>query len=89
LCKYELFSRFKAVAGKHRIQWIAEGSNIDDLGDYRPGMRALKEMGIVSPLQDAGLGKDAIRKLSKKMGLPTWDKPSFACLASRLPYGEK
>jgi uncharacterized protein len=89
LCKYELFSKIKEVAGKHRIQYIAEGSNIDDLGDYRPGMQAIKELGIISPLKDAGLGKDAIRKLSKQMGLPTWDKPAFACLASRFPYGEK
>ncbi len=89
LCKYELFSKFKAVAGKHRIGWIAEGSNVDDLDDYRPGMQAIKELGIISPLQDAGLCKEAIRKLSKKMGLLSWDKPSFACLASRFPYGEK
>jgi uncharacterized protein len=89
LCKYELFSKIKEVAGKHRIQYIAEGSNIDDLKDYRPGMQAIKELGIISPLKDAGLGKDAIRKLSKQMGLPTWDKPAFACLASRFPYGEK
>jgi uncharacterized protein len=89
LCKYELFSKIKEVAGKHRIQYIAEGSNIDDLGDYRPGMQAIKELGIISPLKDAGLGKDAIRKLSKQIGLPTWDKPAFACLASRFPYGEK
>lgn len=89
MCKYELFSKVKAVAEKYRIKFIAEGSNIDDLGDYRPGMRAIKELGIISPLKDAGLGKDAIRKLSKQMGLPTWDKPAFACLASRFPYGEK
>jgi len=89
LCKYELFSKIKEVAEKHRIQYIAEGSNIDDLGDYRPGMQAIKELGIISPLKDASLGKDAIRKLSKQMGLPTWDKPTFACLASRFPYGEK
>jgi uncharacterized protein len=89
LCKYELFSKIKEVAGKHHIQYIAEGSNIDDLGDYRPGMQAIKELGIISPLKDACLGKDAIRKLSKQMGLPTWDKPAFACLASRFPYGEK
>jgi uncharacterized protein len=89
LCKYELFSKIKALARKHRINWVAEGSNIDDLDDYRPGMKALRELGIISPLQDAGLNKDSIRKLSKKMGLPTWDKQSFACLASRFPYGEK
>ena len=89
LCKYELFSKIKEVAEKHRIQYIAEGSNIDDLGDYRPGMQAIKELGIISPLKDVGLGKDAIRKLSKQMGLPTWDKSAFACLASRFPYGMK
>jgi uncharacterized protein len=89
LCKYELFSKIKEVAGKHNIQFIAEGSNIDDLGDYRPGMQTIKELGIISPLKDAGLGKDAIRILSKQMGLPTWDKPPFACLASRFPYGVK
>ena len=89
LCKYELFSKIKEAAGEYHIQYIAEGSNIDDLDDYRPGMQAIKELGIISPLKDAGLGKDAIRKLSKKMGLPTWDKQSFACLASRFPYGEK
>jgi uncharacterized protein len=87
LCKYELFSKIKEVAEKHHIQFIAEGSNIDDLDDYRPGMQAIKELGIISPLKDAGLGKDAIRILSKQMGLPTWDKPAFACLASRFPYG--
>jgi uncharacterized protein len=89
LCKYELFSKIKEVAEKYHIQSIAEGSNINDLGDYRPGMQAIKELGIISPLKNAGLGKDAIRKLSKQMGLPTWDKPAFACLASRFPYGVK
>lgn len=89
LCKYPLFSQIKEVAEKYNIQNIAEGSNVDDLGDYRPGMKALKELGIISPLKDVGLGKDVIRKLSKQMGLPTWDKPAFACLASRFPYGEK
>jgi len=89
LCKYELFSKIKEMAGKHGIPFIAEGSNIDDLGDYRPGLQAIKELGIISPLKDAGLGKEAIRILSKQMGLPTWDKPAFACLASRFPYGVK
>ena len=89
LCKYELFSKIKEVAQKYNIKHIAEGSNIDDLGDYRPGMQAIKELGIISPLKDVGFGKDAIRKLSKQMGLPTWDKQSFACLASRFPYGDK
>ncbi len=89
LCKHALFSRIKKEAKKHHIKTIAEGSNIDDLGDYRPGMRAIHELGIISPLQDAGFHKEDIRKLSKKMGLPTWDKPAFACLASRFPYGIK
>lgn len=89
LCKHELFSKIKEVAQKYNIKYIAEGSNIDDLGDYRPGMQAIKELGIISPLKDTGLGKDAIRKLSKQMELPTWDKPAFACLASRFPYGVK
>lgn len=67
LCKHELFSKIKEVAQKYNIKYIAEGSNIDDLGDYRPGMQAIKELGIISPLKDTGLGKDAIRKLSKQM----------------------
>ena len=66
LCKYELFSKFKAAAAKHHIQWMAEGSNADDVKDYRPGTQALKELGVVSPLREAGITKDAIRKLSKK-----------------------
>jgi len=89
LCKRALFSKIKAVAGRHGIEHIAEGSNRDDLRDYRPGMRAVEELGILSPLMEAGFGKAAIRKLSKQMGLPTWDKPACACLASRFPYGEK
>ena len=68
---------------------MLEGSNIDDDGDYRPGRRAIKELGVLSPLHEAGLTKIEIRALSRKMGLPTSDKPSFACLASRFPYGER
>ena len=67
---------------------LAEGSNMDDLGDYRPGRRAIQELGVRSPLQEAGLYKEEIRELSKDMNLPTWNKPSFACLASRFVYGE-
>jgi len=66
-----------------------EGSNYDDLGDYRPGLKAIEELEIVSPLREVGLTKAEIRKLSKEMGLKTWDKPSFACLSSRFPYGER
>ena len=67
---------------------MAEGSNVDDEGDYRPGMKAIAELGVKSPLREAGLKKQEIRDLSKEFDLPTWNKPSFACLASRIPYGE-
>lgn len=70
------------------MNMIVEGSNMDDLGDYRPGKRAIQELGVRSPLQEAGLYKEEIRELSKDMNLPTWNKPSFACLASRFVYGE-
>jgi len=88
LCKRELFSKMKEAAHQHGFQEVAEGSNVDDLGDYRPGLAAIEELGIRSPLRHAGLAKDEIRLLSKELGLPTWEKPSFACLASRFPYGE-
>lgn len=88
LCKRELFSKIKNVAGKDHIKYVADGSNVDDLGDYRPGMKAVQELGVVCPLREAGLGKDEIRTLSKEMDLPTWDKPAFACLSSRFPYGQ-
>lgn len=88
LCKKALFSKIKAVAIENGIPFVADGSNLDDTGDYRPGMAALKELGIVSPLKDAGLTKEDIRALSREMDLPTWNKPSFACLATRFPYGE-
>lgn len=70
------------------ITHIVEGTNLDDLGDYRPGRKAVLENGVVSPLLDAGLTKEEIRTLSARLGLPTWDKPSYACLASRVPCGE-
>jgi len=89
LCKKALFSKIGEWAQQHHIQYIADGSNMDDLGDYRPGNQAIQELGVVSPLQEAGLNKDEIRILSKEMELPTWDKPAFACLASRFPYGQK
>jgi uncharacterized protein len=89
LCKKALFSKIGEWARQHHIQHVTDGSNVDDLGDYRPGNQAAKELGVVSPLQDAGLNKDEIRILSKELGLPTWDKPAFACLASRFPYGQK
>lgn len=89
LCKSELFSKIRAAAAKEEITAIAEGSNADDPHDFRPGLRAIRELGILSPLREAGLTKAEIRSLSKEMGLPTWDKPSYACLSSRIPYGEK
>ena len=88
-CKQALFSKILDVAREHQIRTVADGSNIDDFGDYRPGMEAAKELGVVNPLQDAGLSKEDIRVLSREMGLPTWDKPAFACLSSRIPYGQK
>lgn len=89
ICKKAIFSKIVEIAGQNGITHIADGSNMDDVGDYRPGMQALKELGIEKPLMDAGLTKDDIRKLSQRMGLPTWDKPSYACLATRIPYGEE
>jgi uncharacterized protein len=88
-CKRELLSKISEVARRNNIRHVVEGSNIDDLGDYRPGIQAVKELGVGSPLQEAGLGKEDIRILSKRMDLPTWNKPALACLASRFPYGQK
>jgi pyridinium-3,5-biscarboxylic acid mononucleotide sulfurtransferase len=88
-CKRELLSKISEVARSNNIRHVVEGSNVDDLGDYRPGMQAVKELGVGSPLKEAGLGKEEIRILSKRMDLPTWNKPPFACLASRFPYGQK
>ena len=88
LCKKELFTKIMAVTLKHGIEHIAEGSNMDDNGDYRPGLIAVAEQDVKSPLRYAELTKEEIRALSKDMGLPTWNKQSFACLSSRFPYGE-
>lgn len=88
LCKHELFEKMKQLAADNGIAYVAEGSNMDDNGDYRPGLRAIAELDIKSPLRKAELTKAEIRELSKDMDLPTWDKPSFACLASRFVYGE-
>ena len=89
LCKKELFSAFLAAAREKGFEHVLEGSNVDDLSDYRPGLRAIKELGVKSPLKEAGLTKAEIRILSREMGLPTWSKPSFACLATRIPYHEE
>lgn len=88
LCKREIMQTALDIAGEHQIAYVAEGSNMDDEGDYRPGHQAVAELGIKSPLREAGLAKAEIRELSRQMGLPTWDKQSFACLASRFVYGE-
>ena len=88
-CKKAIFGKLVAFAQANGLAAVLEGSNMDDDGDYRPGRRAIRELGVLSPLHDAGLTKAEIRALSKRMGLPTADKPSFACLASRFPYGER
>lgn len=88
LCKSELFTKIREIAKQRNIRFILEGSNTDDMGDYRPGLQAISEMEIQSPLRQAGLSKAEIRQLSRELGLPTWDKQSFACLSSRFPYGE-
>lgn len=88
-CKKELFTKIIEVAFENNINHVADGSNIDDLDDYRPGLTALKELAVLSPLREAGLTKEDIRILSKEAGLSTWNKPPFACLASRFPYGQE
>ena len=88
-CKSELFGRLVTMAKECGYSAVLEGSNADDLADFRPGRKAKNELGVISPLLDAGLTKQEIRDLSKQFGLPTWDKPSFACLSSRVPYGTR
>ena len=85
-CKHELYSRLSALADERGFAAVADGSNADDRGDYRPGRRAAREFGVVSPLDAAGLTKDDIRELSHEAGLPYWDEPASACLSSRVPY---
>ncbi len=87
-CKRELFQRMQAVARRLGTPHVVDGANLDDEGDFRPGMRAARELGVRSPLREAGLSKAEVRALSRSLGLSTWDKPAFACLASRFPYGE-
>jgi pyridinium-3,5-biscarboxylic acid mononucleotide sulfurtransferase len=88
-CKHELFAKIKSIADDNGIKYIVDGSNFDDIGDFRPGMKAAREFGVISPLMEAKLTKEEIRHLSKELGLQTWDKPSFACLSSRFPYGNE
>jgi uncharacterized protein len=89
LCKSELFSKVIKIAGERGIQSVFDASNADDVGDYRPGRQAASQLGVRSPLLEAGFTKEDIRELSKWFGLPTWDKPAFACLSSRFPYQTK
>ena len=87
LCKRAIFTQISQAAQKQGLAWVAEGSNADDLGDYRPGMRAIRELGVRSPLLEAGLTKAEIREISRNLGLPTWNKPAMACLATRFVTG--
>ena len=86
-CKDELYTHLSKFAPQEGYEWIANGTNVDDLGDFRPGLNAAKQYGVRSPLVEAELTKAEIRELSRGMGLPTWDKPAQACLSSRIPYG--
>jgi len=86
-CKTELFGKLTVIAKQEGIRWIADGTITDDLGDFRPGMRARLEQNVRSPLLEADFSKDDVRMLARELGIPTWDKPSFACLSSRFPYG--
>jgi len=88
-CKKELFLKLISIKNKYKFSFVADGTNYNDLNTYRPGIKALKELGIKSPLADAGLTKEEIRKYSRLLKLPTWNKPVFACLSSRFPYGEE
>lgn len=89
LCKHELFEKIWEIAKENGMNAVAEGSNMDDNGDYRPGLQAVAELGVTSPLRHCGLTKEEIRILSRNIGLSTWDKQSFACLSSRFVYGEE
>jgi uncharacterized protein len=88
-CKDELFDKLRPIAEREGMRALVYGANVDDLGDHRPGMKAAAEHGVRAPLIDAGLTKREIRELSRQLGLPTWDKPSFACLSSRFQYGDE
>jgi len=88
-CKAELFSKLWSIARRAGLNYVVDGANADDVHDYRPGHQAGQELGVKSPLQEVGLSKEEIRQLSKALGLPTWNKPSFACLSSRFPYGQR
>lgn len=86
-CKKELFGKLREIAGREGLKYVLDGTNCDDAGDHRPGRTAAAELGVRSPLEEAGFSKQDIRDLSRDLGLSTWDKPAFACLSSRFPYG--
>jgi len=88
-CKTELYGHLAALAREEGYAHVANGLNVDDLGDYRPGLQAANEHGVRAPLQESGLTKADVRAISKLLGVPTWDKPAMACLSSRVPYGEE
>ncbi len=88
-CKEELFLKLQPIAAREGARALVYGANMDDLGDHRPGMKAAERSGVRAPLIEAGLWKAEIRELSRRLGLPTWDKPSFACLSSRFQYGDR
>lgn len=89
ICKKDLFKKIKKAAKENGAEYTAEGSNLDDNRDYRPGLAAVAELGIISPLRECGFTKADIRAISRELGLKVWDKPSYACLASRFVYGER
>lgn len=88
-CKSELFGILRQIADEEQLDRVADGATVSDLDDHRPGRKAAREMGVVSPLLEAGMDKEDIRLLSRQLGIPTWNKPAFACLASRFPYYEE
>ncbi len=87
-CKSELYGKLQKIAGERKLLRIVNGTNLDDLGDHRPGIGAAREAKVISPLVDAGFAKQDVRDLARKLGLPIWDKPAMACLSSRIPYGQ-
>lgn len=88
-CKTNVYDSLIEYAGREGFRWILDGTNADDVGDHRPGLRAAREHGVRSPLQEAGLGKDAIRSWARELGLSNWNRPANACLSSRIPYGSE
>lgn len=88
-CKQAVFTKVKEIAQNNHIKYVLDGTNLDDLGDYRPGLKALEELNIISPLKECNLTKNEIRMLSKDMNISTYNKPAFACLATRIPYGTR